>query len=161
MWWLVPMFPSRHACGRWRAHITSCAAVRRWNLSSAATRSSGLSFTLIGVRFRWWGLSLHISLNWKLQVLYCWSNRRTSVRVLSNWHTFSVYANYCTNADLTITYFCRSTSIKWCQYTLPVLTQAPGSCLNMGNTTPPLSLWRLGTTFQTSSSHWPFPPLWH
>lgn len=57
MWWLVLMFPSRRACGRWKAHITSCAAVRRWSLSSAVTRSSELSFTSTGVRFLWWGFS--------------------------------------------------------------------------------------------------------
>lgn len=56
-WWSVPMFPSPPVWGRWKAHTISCGAVRRWSPSSAATRSSELSFTSTGARFLWWVLT--------------------------------------------------------------------------------------------------------
>lgn len=153
MWWLVPMFPSRRACGKWRAPTTSCAAVRRWSLSSAVTKSSGLSFTSIGARFLWWGASCTKFFDFQISHYFPLKPERGGVQAVQAAVSF-------THAQLNPCLF-RSTSTKWSPFTLPVLNQAPASCQNLGSTTPPLSPWRLGTTFQTSLSRWLFPPLWH
>lgn len=55
MWWWEQTCHSHHACVRWRALRTSCAAVRRWSQSSAVTKSSELNSTSTGAKSLWWG----------------------------------------------------------------------------------------------------------